>query len=206
MKKLYLLTSIIFSSAMILYANISIATEIPREIFSVGEVIIGVTTIGELQSRYGQSVSYRVGKEDESDIEVCYSSQSSKDESFIVFESGVMGNFKEITGFRLSAMHPRNHCLSTNLNIKQMTTGNGVHLGLSSKQFVEKFPFKFRHRKSELSYESVSQRPATEAELKKIRATWPDAKQDFFDVTITIKANFKEDRLVDFYVHKIESY
>jgi len=57
-----------------------------------------------------------------------------------------------------------------------------------------------------LIYEAVSQRAATEEELKRLRAKWPDEKQDYFDVTTTLKAKFKDNRLIDFYVQKIESY
>jgi hypothetical protein len=57
-----------------------------------------------------------------------------------------------------------------------------------------------------LTYEAVSQRTATQEELKKLRTNWPNEAQDYFDVTITVKAKFKSNRLIDLYVHKIESY
>ena len=72
--------------------------------------------------------------------------------------------------------------------------------------FKKAVPVGFKRHGVELTYEAVTQRVATQEELKKLRAKWPNEKQDYFDVTTTLKAKFENNRLVDLYVHKIESY
>ena len=92
------------------------------------------------------------------------------------------------------------------MDIRALKTGNGVRLGQTVADFKKTIPVGFKQRGSELTYEAVSQRAATQEELKRLHAKWPDEKQDYFDVTMTLRARFKDNRLVDFYVHKIESY
>ena len=72
--------------------------------------------------------------------------------------------------------------------------------------FRKAIPVQFKQRGEVFLYENVSRRPATPEELRQLRARWPNEKQDFFDVTILIRARFRESRLVDLYVRKIESY
>ena len=68
--------------------------------------------------------------------------------------------------------------------------------------FQKAIPVEFKHSGPELIYEGVSQRAANQAELKELRAKWPEEKQDYFDVSITLRAKFKDSRLVDFYVRR----
>jgi len=130
-----------------------------------------------------------------------------------------MGGFKQITGFRISTLRPGGSCVSTRIDIGSLETGNGVRLGQRFADFKEAIPVEFKHRGSQLIYEAVSQRAAEyeaarrraatqeelKEELKRLRAKWPDGKQDHFDVTTTLRAKFKDNRLIDFYVQKIES-
>jgi hypothetical protein len=182
------------------------AAELPNSLFSIDKVTIGQTTLDEIKSKYGVNIPYRVSKEDESEIEICYSNTESKKKSFLIFESGVMGNNKVITGFRITAITLNKKCSPISLNIRSLDTGNGVYIGQHQKNFIKAFPFSFQNNNSELLYKTVKQRKATEVELKKLRAKWPNEGQDYFDVTIEIKAKFKKDRLIDYYVKKFESY
>jgi hypothetical protein len=184
----------------------SFTNEVPPQIFSINNATVGVTTLDEVRKIYGMVEPSRVSREDEADITVCYVHFSSRGESFLVFESGVMGSFKRITGFRISTLRPTGNCVSTNIDVGDLVTGNGVRLGQSLEDFEKAVPVKFKRRGLELIYEAVSQRAATQEELKRLRANWPNEKQDYFDVTTIIKAKFQDNRLIDFYVHKIESY
>lgn len=199
----YFLTSLL---VVVLCAKVSFAAEIPSQAFSINNATVGVTTLDEIQKTYGIAKPSRVSRDDEADITVCYVSSSAKGKSFLVFESGVMGSFKHITGFRISALLPSGNCAPTKTDIGTLTTGNEVRLGQSLIDFKKSFPVEFRRRGSELTYETESQRTATQEELKRLRTNQPKETQDYFDVTITVKAKFKRNRLVDLYVHKIESY
>ncbi len=192
--------------AMAFFASTSLAAEVPPRIFSINNATVGITTLDEVQKTYGMAEPSRVSREDEADVTVCYVHSSSRGESFLVFESGVMGGFKRITGFRISVLRPNGNCVSTEINVGALATGNGVRLGQSLEGFQKAVPVGFKRHGSDLTFEAVTQRIATKAELERLRARWPNEKQDYFDVTTIIKAKFQDNRLIDFYVHKIESY
>jgi hypothetical protein len=180
--------------------------KVPLEIFSIGGATIGVTTLEEIQTIYGKAEPVRVSRDEEADIIICYENALPRGKSFLIFESGVMGGYKFITGFRLSTSLKNSRCKLTKADIPSLGTNNGVRLGQSLQEFRKAVPVKFKSHGSKLTYENISQRAATPEEHKKLRAQWPDEKQDFFDVTTDIEARFHNNKLVDFYVHKIESY
>lgn len=198
--------------------GVSLAAEVPPQTFSINNLTVGVTTLADVQKTYGMAAASRVSREDEADVRICYAHSSPKGASYLVFESGPMGGFKQITGFRISTLRPTGNCVSTKIDIGTLETGNGVRLGQRLVDFKKAVPVEFKRRGSQLIYEAVSQRAADyeaarqraatqeelKEELKRLRAKWPDEKQ--VDVTTTLRAKFKDDRLIDFYVHKIESY
>lgn len=188
------------------HSKVSICAEVPPEAFSIGAATVGITTLADVQNVYGMAKTSRVGREDGADVQVCYTYNSPKARSFLVFESGVMGSYQQITGFRISTIRPAKNCVPTKIDIATLKTGNGIQLQQSLDDFKKAIQVKFRRHDSELIYEAVDRRAATQEELKKIRSQWPNEKQDYFDVTITLKAKFKDNRLVEFYSHKIESY
>jgi hypothetical protein len=187
-------------------ASVSLAAEVPPGIFSINNSTVGVTTLDEVRKTYGMAESSRVSREDEADVTLCYVHSPSSGRSFLVFESGVMGGGKRITGFRISVIRPNGNCVSTKINIGALATGNGVRLGQSLEGFQIALPVEFKRHGSNLNYEAVTQRVATKEELERLRAKWPNEKQDYFDVTTIIKAKFQDNRLIDLYVHKIGSY
>ena len=196
----------VFLFASVSCAGVSLAADIPPETFSIGNATIGVATLSEVQKIYGAAEPSRVGREDEADVRVCYAYSSSKGRSFLIFESGVMGGLKQITGFRVSTVRPSGNCVSTKTDIGTLETGNGIRLGQSLADFKKAVPVAFKRRGSEFTYEVVGRRVATPEELGRLRAKWPNEKQDYFDVTMNLSARFKNDRLIDFYARKIESY
>lgn len=194
------------SLLVLLCTRVSFAAEIPSQVFSINHATVGITTLDEIQQTYGIAKISRVSRDDEADITMCYFYSSPKGKTFLVFESGVMGGSKHITGFRISSLTQSRDCAPTKIDLRTLTTGNGVRLGQSLMYFRKAFPVEFKRKGTSLIYEAVSQRAATQEELKRLRSNWPNEKQDFFDVTITIKGKFKGNRLIDLYVHKIESY
>jgi len=191
-----------------LLAGVSLAAGpvVPPGVFSVNHITIGMTTLDEVQKIYGTVEPSRVGPGDSADIAICYRAPSSTGRVFIIFESGDMGAFKEITGFRLSAERGSERCVSTAMDGGALATKNGIRLGQSLDAFQKAIPVSFKRRGPILEYEGVSRRAATADELKRLRAAWPNQKRYHVDVTIDIRAAFRAKRLVDFYVHKVESY
>jgi hypothetical protein len=136
MKKRYYLSFLLnISILLIMQISASLAAEVPNSLFLIDNARIGVTTLDEIQKKYGINAPYRISKEEEADVEVCYFNSSSSGQAFLIFESGVMGSYKEIRGFRISAMHQNKKCKRINLEIRTLTTGNGIYLGQSLKEF-----------------------------------------------------------------------
>ncbi|MGH7603209.1 MAG: hypothetical protein ACRENK_04330 [Gemmatimonadaceae bacterium] len=200
----HVLATVLF--ALLCWTSKSLAGGVPLGTFSIGSATVGVTTLTEILDAYGTAKASRISGEDEADISVCYVHSSPKGETFLVFESGVMGSFKVVTGFRVSVLRPKEHCVSTKIELGGLKTGNGIQLGLKLEDFKKALPVEFKHRDSRFIYRAVTKRVATHEELRKLRERWPNERQDYFDVTTTLIANFKQDRLVDLYVHRIESY
>lgn len=192
--------------ASVSWAAVSLAAEVPSQVFSINHATVGFTTLDQIRETYGIAQTARVSRDDGADIVMCYAHSARGRRSFLVFESGAMGGFTRITGFRLSLLAPSVRCASTTIDIGALATGNGIQLRQSRVDFENALPVEFRRRGSQLIYEAVSRRVATAEEQKRLRVRWPESKQDYFDVTITIKAKFSRDRLIDLYVHKIESY
>jgi hypothetical protein len=204
MKKYFQLSALSYA---LLFANTAFAITVPTGIWSIDNVTIGKTTFSEIQKLYGPSTVYKIGKEEEADENICYVYSKAKNSVFLIFESGVMGgNERDITGFELSFHNVHRDCTPTAIDITNLSTRNGVRLNQNISDFKNLLPLKFKKSGSELIYTGLEKRYMTEEELKKTRAAWPDAATTYFDVTITIKANFINNRLSDFYVHKIESY
>lgn len=193
-------------SVMALCVSISCAAEAPSQLFSINSATVGITTLDEIQKTYGLAEPSKINRDEEADVLICYVHASPKVESFLVFESGAMGGWKRITGFRISTARPSGKCIPTKIDIAALATGNGIRFGQGLEDFKKAIPVEFKHLGSDLTYEAVGQRAATQEELKRLRARWPDEKQAYFDVTTLIKAKFQDNRLVELYVHKIESY
>lgn len=192
---------------MLLFAVAATAnTEVlPEKIFRMGAVELGKTTIHEIKTIYGNAEPYRGSKDDGAEEYVCYIRPHAKPKQYIVFETGEMGGYKQVTGFHLTAERPHDSCVrSSKLPDK---AHNGVRIGDQYDSFLKKFPIVFkRYKRSSLRYENISQRKATADELGYLQKTFPSDKEMRFDVTVTIDAQFKKGRLVDYRVRRIESY
>jgi hypothetical protein len=180
---------------------------LPQNIFSVGDITVGISTLTDVKKVYGAAAPVKVRlAEDESDVTICYAYTSTIGTSFVAFETGAMGGFKNVTGYRISTTHPRGRCTPTERDVGALTAENGIRLGQSLADFEKAIPVQFTAHGSELSYKEVGKRQPTADELKRMRASSSDESQYYFDVTIVIKARFNDRRLMDLYVHKIESF
>lgn len=182
------------------------AENLPNEMFRIGKIELGKTTFGEIEKNHGNAKSFRTSKDDGADEYICYIQKHGKSKQYIVFETGEMGGYKQVIGFRISTNKPH---ISCNIATNELSTetGNGVSIGQSYEKFVKRFSINFKDiKKSRLTYENISQREATTEELVHLRKVFPNEKETRFDVTVTINAQFKQNNLIDYYVRKIESY
>lgn len=187
-------------------ASIGSAEYLPDKTFSIGKIEVGKTTFDEIKKNYGGTESFRISKDDGADEYICYVQQHEKLKQYVVFETGEMGGYKQVIGFRLAANKPKNSCVRAP-NDMPTETGNGVSIGQPYEKFIKSFPISFKSsKKSTLTYENISQREATADELVYLRKVFPNEKETRFDVTVTINAQFKNKNLVDYRVRKIVSY
>lgn len=180
--------------------------DLPPESFSVGGFLLNTTTLAEVQERLGAAQIVRTGPQDEADVSVCYVHRTRRKTSYLILESGPMGGFSRITGFRLSSIRPKMSCSQTAEDVAAMATGTGARLGQSVPGFRQAFPVTFQQREAMLAFEGVTRRIATPEEREKLRLRWPNETQDWFDVTTVIRARFLKNSLVDLYVSRIESF
>jgi len=173
--------------------------------FSWGGVVIGSTTIDEIQSKYGIAPRIRVGANDESPVEICYRNSTSKGGE-IVFGSGPMGGFERITNFRVTKNSSKKNCALTSIDFLSLNTGNGVKLFQSKKHFMAAFGISFRDLGWVLLYKGSSKRKASPEEESVLRENYPTEPEYYFDVNSKIEAKFNNGILVDYYVSKLESY
>lgn len=181
-------------------------TEIlPEKIFRMGAVELGKTTIYEIKTIYGNAESYRGSKDDGAEEYVCYILPHAKLKQYVEFETGEMGGYMQVIGFHLTAARPHGSCVrASKLPDK---ANNGVGIGDRYDSFLKKFSIVFkRNKKTSLRYENVSQRKATMDELVYLQKTFPSDKEAHFDITVNIDAHFRNGRLIDYHVRKIESY
>lgn len=181
------------------------ATNLPEDFFIIGKVKIGETTFEEIQKNYGKADPYRLSKNDGSEKYICFYSQQRSPRQYMVFETGEMGGYEIVTGFRLTTKAHKS-CVELKADSSYLNQVNGVSIGDSRSQFLNKFQVRFKSiGKSKITYENISQRNATTEEIERFKKTWPDTKDFNFDVTVNIAAQFQNQRLVDFYIRKIES-
>lgn len=178
---------------------------LPSEIFSLGKVNIGVTTIAEAQKVLGRSPTFRPNAQDESPLQICYLVESPKDRFYVVFESGAMGGFTRITGFGISRQRPEHRCGSLQSPM-QVIPGNGVEIGQTRKEFLSKFAIEFIRGGDNLSFQAKTKRAASTEELRSLKKAWPKEKVYQLDVFVSIQAHFEDGRLFKYEVSKIESY
>src|SRR2546422_2992118 len=110
-RPLFLLTTV--SVGAMLSVGMAQGKDVPAGIFTLDHTTIGITTLDEIQKRYGRAEPSGVNGDEEADVAVCYVHRSAKAEAFVVFESGVMGGYTNITSFRLSRQRGSGYCVST---------------------------------------------------------------------------------------------
>jgi hypothetical protein len=181
-------------------------TTLSNDVFSLGSIKIGVSTLSDVQSLLGKSYLTRNGKDDESPLELCYEAPPPHGHFYVIFVSGVMGGFSRVTEFVITRQRPKGNCSRLMSAELIDSSGNGVHLGQSRNEFMGKFPIKFTENGSDLSYEVQAKRAANKDELKNLQKEWPNEKRYTFDVSVNIQAHFENGVLTRYQVSKIESF
>jgi hypothetical protein len=69
----------------------------------MGNATIGVTTLDDVRKVYGPADQKRMTREEEANVTICYVQASSKGGAYLEFETGVMGGYDRLTGYRITS-------------------------------------------------------------------------------------------------------
>jgi hypothetical protein len=97
------------------------------------ELRIGRASLKDVQAKLGSANLTRVAHGEESDVSICY--VSAIDGTVLVFYSGAMGGWKNITWFALwsreAAFPHASQCMSSKAVSRSLHTKSGIRLGLT---------------------------------------------------------------------------
>jgi hypothetical protein len=200
-----------FSLALLFASCISVgdlraATDTLEDgVFMLGPVQIGATSFNQIRSWFGAAETTSPGL-DGSHQQICYVLNSGGRKMHIIFETGPMGGFNKVTGIRLGSKGAPKSCLALKAGAELMAFGNGVQLGQEKSEFIRRFNIRFQQEDLVLTYECDYLREATLEELSLLRKNWPMETRTYFDVNVSVRAQFAERQLEEYYVRRIESY
>lgn len=181
------------------------AVELPADAFVIDDVTIGETTFADIERKFGKSARFRTSTDDGEDEFLCYADLAQEPVSFVIFETGAMGGWDQVTGFRITKNKPK-QCEVTARGLASKI-GNGIKLGDGRADFARKFKGELRATSDGVfAYERESKRRATADELAYLRKTFPTSSATEFDVIVEAVATFSKGRLADYSLRRIESY
>ena len=157
------------------------------------DIKIGQETLDDVRSLFGNTILFReppnsVSAEDE----LCYSSTDSSDETHLIFGSGPMGGWSQITTFQVLSRRPKDlPCTPTSLVTRVVATEGGIRLGMSTKELRAKYgrPTEQGQGFVIYSFEQKSDHP----------------KRKDFDMLSGVSATVSNERVTSFQIFLIES-
>lgn len=171
---------------------------------------IGSTSLKDVQGKLGTAKAVRVSRDEESDISICY--MSSTDGTFLVFYSGAMGGWMDLTSFALwsreAAFPHAAECVPSSLVSRNLATESGLRLGLAKEQ-VEMLAGKATAGSATSArYEYRCRRKMTAEEIKgfKTANNWDVTGDPYFDRMSWIDVRYKNSITSRIEVGRIESY
>lgn len=98
-------------------------------------VRIGRETLAEIQSRFGDTETFRHPPHGDSfDVEICYASLRAGEPVWVVFGSGAMGGWQTVTLFQVLSKAPTDaRCTPSTLGDGPIATDSGIRLGMPVK-------------------------------------------------------------------------
>jgi len=177
---------------------------------SILGLAIGHASLKDVQARLGNARTVPVSKEEESDVALCYVSPT--DGTVLIFYSGSMAGWVDVTGFALwarEAQYPRaSDCLSSKLVSRSLATTGGVRLGLTKEELQRLLGQPTGFGKASIKYQYVCRRKMTDDEIKRFKTVnnWDVASDPYFDVSSTVDVRLIDSQVSRLQISKIESY
>ena len=182
------------------------AQTLPQELFTIGPFEIGKATLLDIQSILGSNNLTPIEPGDGADVAPCYSAGTSPFAPAVVFETGALGGWKEITAYRLTKRWKR-RCQLTDASLITMSTANGLKYG-AEHQLIERMLSQSRPMTSgmRMCIEELYVRKPTESEIARMRRSGSLLDQIEFGVVDTVEIRFKYGVIDDLYVKRLVSY
>jgi hypothetical protein len=170
---------------------------------------IGRSSLEDVQEKFGRAEIERVSREEESDVSVCYISPI--DQTILVFYSGAMGGWKDVTWFaiwsREAAFPHASQCASSTLVSQSVATDSGLRVGLTKKEVagIAGRPTKIGPTSSK--YEGLCLQKMTEEQIKGFKANnWDVTKDPYLDRMSWIDVRYVNSIAARLEIGRIESY
>ncbi len=174
-------------------------------------LVIGRTTLKDVQTKLGAAKVMRVSRDEESDVSICYISP--QDGTVLVLYSGVMAaSSNAITWFGLwskeAAYRGRSHCTPSTLVSRNVATRSGLGLGLTQEQVHTKLGNPTKAGPVSAEYEYLCRRKMSDEEIKGFKTGnhWDVTADPYFDRMSWINVRFMNGMVSRLEVGEIESY
>jgi hypothetical protein len=184
------------------------------EITDADATILGLTigraSLKDVHAKLGSANVTRVSRDEESDVSVCY--VSPLDGTVLVFYSGAMGGWEDITWFALwsgEATFPRaSQCTISKAVSRSLHTQSGIRLGVT-KADLEQIAGKATELAARsLKYSFLCRRKMTDDEVKRFKAVnnWDVRNNPYFDRTSWIEVRYSDSTATRVEVGRFDSY
>jgi hypothetical protein len=171
---------------------------------------IGHASLKDVQAKLGSAKIERVSREEESDTAMCY--VSPVDGTVLVFYSGAMGGWKDITWFAIwsrEAAYPHpSQCASSTLVSQNLATASGLRLGLTKNELEEIAGRPMKVGPASAKYEYICRRKMTGEEIKGFKDVnnWDVTSDPYFDRMSWIEVQYVNSAASRLEIGRIESY
>lgn len=171
---------------------------------------IGRASLENVQVKLGRTETYRVSRDEESDVAICYVSPA--DGTVLALYSGAMGGWKDITWFALwsrEAVFPnKSRCAKSDEISRHLITQSGLGLGLTAAELKRIAGTPTKVSVFSMKYDYVCRQKMTEDEIKgfKMRNNWDVSSDPYFDRMSWIDVHFKNAIASRIEIGRIESY
>jgi hypothetical protein len=174
------------------------------------EFAIGHVSLKDIQAKLGSAKIERVSREGESDTAMCY--VSPVDGTVLVFYSGPMGGWKDMTWFAIwsrEAAYPNpSQCASSTLISRSLATASGLRLGLTKNELEGIAGRPTKVGSASAKYEYLCRRKMSVKEIQGFKDVnnWDVTSDPYFDRMSWIDVRYANSAASRLEIGRIESY
>jgi hypothetical protein len=167
-------------------------------------------SLKDVQAKLGSAKVERVSGDEESDVAICYVSPT--DGTVLVFYSGAMGGWKNVTWFALwsrnAAFPHASRCTPSAEVSQKLSTQSGLRLGLTEAQVKGIAGTATSPARSSVKYDYVCRRKMTDEEIRRFQTVndWDLTSDPYFDRMSWVGVHFANAMVSRIEIGRIESY